>query len=199
MRNTKLALTVAAATLFCASSASAQVYNGRKWNVTSRTVVTNDIFYDYERAALLRGMTTWNNVAANFRWVDGGVSTYSPGIASTGCDTQSGIDASASVTGLTAASMRQCSNASSIYTDVDLLVNQDMLFNGGFYTGTGTPASTQVDMQSVSVHEFGHGLGLAHDSYSTSVVMYPSIAQGQVRRALHSRDQNGMRTLYPTP
>jgi hypothetical protein len=206
MRNNTLArrltLTCAAGALLWGSTASAQAYNGRKWSTTTRTVTTSYTFYDAEKAALMRGMLTWNNVAANFDWVDGGFSGYSPGDAATpACDTQSGIDDSPSVTGLTLASMRQCSSSAApgLFTDIDLLVNQETLFADGFYTGTSTPPSTQVDMQSMSVHEFGHGLGLAHDSYSTSVVMYPSISNGVVRRTLHSRDQTGMKTLYPVP
>ncbi len=53
----------------------------------------------------------------------------------------------------------------------------------------------QYDVQTVVLHEIGHTLGLGHSSYSAAV-MY-AYYQG-VRRTLHSDDQNGIRSLYPT-
>jgi putative transposon-encoded protein len=76
----------------------------------------------------------------------------------------------------------------------------DMRFSSAFswYTGTGTPTSTQHDWQSVAIHEMGHCLGLGHESSITNLkpVMYPSIAAGEVRRTLTSDDSIGRNAIY---
>ncbi|KAG8635118.1 metalloendoproteinase 2-MMP [Manihot esculenta] len=60
------------------------------------------------------------------------------------------------------------------------------------------PASNQVDVESVAVHEIGHLLGLAH-SQDPKAVMYPTIQYGVIKRVLSPDDVQGIQTLYPKP
>lgn len=53
------------------------------------------------------------------------------------------------------------------------------------------------DIESVALHELGHILGLQHSTVPGSV-MFPSIADNAVNRALRTDDLDGIRTLYPT-
>ncbi len=56
---------------------------------------------------------------------------------------------------------------------------------------------TQIDLESVTVHELGHILGLGH-SQDPNAVMYASIGEGVVKRDLQQDDINGIQTLYPS-
>lgn len=172
-----------------------------RWTVPTRTVTINNYFYDAERDAAARAMATWNAIGPSFKWIAGGYSSYHPsGSANTRpCDSQSGIGEAYDVySAITAAEARVCTTTGTTnITDGDIWVNATMLSDGSFHAGTTAAPSTNYDFESVVVHEFGHILKLLHDNYSTSVVMYSSIAKGQTRRALHSRDRTGKTTLYP--
>ncbi|KAI3887124.1 hypothetical protein MKX03_008064 [Papaver bracteatum] len=60
--------------------------------------------------------------------------------------------------------------------------------------GTG-PASDEIDLESITVHEIGHILGLEHTS-DRSAVMFPHIGPGVAKRQLGSDDIMGVKTLY---
>ncbi|XP_030469881.2 metalloendoproteinase 1-like [Syzygium oleosum] len=57
--------------------------------------------------------------------------------------------------------------------------------------------STQIDLESVALHEIGHVLGLAH-SNDEKAVMYAVTLAGSVKRDLQQDDINGIRVLYPS-
>ncbi|KAF3444898.1 hypothetical protein FNV43_RR14591 [Rhamnella rubrinervis] len=54
---------------------------------------------------------------------------------------------------------------------------------------------TQVDLMSVTLHEIGHILGLAH-SEDGSAVMYPYFPYGAIHRHLEDDDKKGIEALY---
>src|SRR3954452_12568977 len=60
---------------------------------------------------------------------------------------------------------------------------------------TTSPTSPQVDLQSVTTHEFGHALGLAHSPLSTAI-MYYAYTSGTIKRDLTSDDIQAVIALY---
>jgi len=67
-----------------------------------------------------------------------------------------------------------------------------------WHGGSGAPPSNMFDIQSVGTHEFGHFLCLDHSPYAAAV-MYYAIANGQMKRELHSDDIDGIFAIYPEP
>ncbi|KAK6271102.1 hypothetical protein POUND7_008200 [Theobroma cacao] len=57
------------------------------------------------------------------------------------------------------------------------------------------PGPDEVDLESVTVHEIGHLLGLQH-SLVPEAVMYAYFDSGMIKRKLHMDDVHGIRALY---
>ncbi len=83
----------------------------------------------------------------------------------------------------------------------------DMFFWGQYFEADGTahtirwgtvPASNEFDVESVALHELGHGLGLDHSSITASV-MTPFINIGTQKRGLHQDDDDGVSRIYRVP
>lgn len=48
----------------------------------------------------------------------------------------------------------------------------------------------------ILIHEFGHSLGLRHDTTTQQAIMYPSFNLGQRKNQLHQRDINRIQSRY---
>lgn len=74
-----------------------------------------------------------------------------------------------------------------------------------WYTGSGSPGGSQVDLRAVSTHEFGHVAGLDHTQNgncpgnSNDATMCPYYTLGSTyTRTLETDDRNGLVANYPT-
>lgn len=76
------------------------------------------------------------------------------------------------------------------------IIDGDMEFNNNVTWSTDAAAGT-YDVESVTVHEAGHFLGLAHTAGSTTPVMYAFVAQGVAKRVLTAIDENDVCAVYP--
>ena len=86
------------------------------------------------------------------------------------------------------------SGTSSTGPEFDMaLDNADFDWHVGADSG-GISGNQQIDLQTVWLHEFGHGLGLGHSNVSGSVM--EAVYDGP-RRVLHSDDIAGITSLYP--
>lgn len=65
-----------------------------------------------------------------------------------------------------------------------------------FYTGTGTPGSTQYDLITLVVHEFGHANEFYHETANSTYVMYPTANLGQKRRCPVAHEVATLRSMY---
>ncbi|KAL4283739.1 hypothetical protein GQ457_16G001810 [Hibiscus cannabinus] len=57
------------------------------------------------------------------------------------------------------------------------------------------PTGSQVDLESIAVHEIGHNLGLGH-SEDQNAIMFPTFNAGTTKRDLGQDDISGLRALY---
>jgi hypothetical protein len=76
----------------------------------------------------------------------------------------------------------------------DILVNMDGYF---FYTGDSGPAG-HFDLRTVMLHEFGHFLGLPHNTsaFRSQTVMYPSITSAEKKRIPQNPDISALAERY---
>jgi predicted Zn-dependent protease len=68
--------------------------------------------------------------------------------------------------------------------------------NAGIVDSYPSPCSNRFDLQTVATHEWGHAMGLAHESSGLDEVMYPFETPCATRRNLGKGDYNGMSTMY---
>lgn len=84
------------------------------------------------------------------------------------------------------------------------IIDTDIVFNCEQHTfkvlTSPTPSTMDVDdVQNTITHEFGHALGLMHNSMDEGVVMFPRAAAGEVaKRVLRDDDRRGLEALYST-
>lgn len=79
--------------------------------------------------------------------------------------------------------------------DIVLYARKGTNNDGIAWGAVGLPMSTESDVWTVLLHEFGHAFGLDHSEYS-SVVMGTNCGTGCGRRVLYSDDKNGIQSLY---
>ncbi|MBI9085332.1 MAG: choice-of-anchor H family protein [Desulfobacterales bacterium] len=91
-----------------------------------------------------------------------------------------------------------------IWSIPDTIVECDIVFNDAYAWSTDpVPAAGQYDVETVALHELGHGLGLrdlygdiGDGQYDVAKVMYGYGASGQFKRTLHADDADGIHWIY---
>jgi hypothetical protein len=79
------------------------------------------------------------------------------------------------------------------------ILEADFWFNSDqAWDATGDPENNEIDLESVALHEFGHWLGLGHDT-NANAVMFAALSRGAVKRTLYATDIAGISFLYPCP
>ncbi len=78
------------------------------------------------------------------------------------------------------------------------MIECDIVFNDAYNWSSTTPTSSQMDVQSVALHELGHWLNLddLYNSEDSGNVMYGYISNGQVKRVLQPCDISGICLIY---
>lgn len=150
-------------------------------------------------SAMQSAATTWGQQGVPFSFTGGGPTTAGTGACGGGTDGSNTVGwgpQSGSVLAVT------CSWYSTTGSPYRPAVEFDMEFDPDWNWTTGSP--TQVDLQSVALHEFGHALGLNHSS-DGSAVMFASYPSGAQKRQPTADDIQGLNAIYgageatPTP
>lgn len=145
---------------------------------------------DAFRNAILAAGNSWSNAGANFAFHYGGAS----GVTSSGNDGQNVVH------------WENMGNSSTLaettwWYSGDQIVEADLRYND-YYTwdATGSPSGSEVDLQSVTLHELGHWLSLGHDTDpgcpNVSAVMCATYNLGTTKQSLGANDVAGIKAIY---
>lgn len=132
---------------------------------------------------------TWNNQGgAKFQFARAGFTIADPQNNYDGINTFGGAHLGANSPTL-AYTLRRWT-ASNQLVEVDIVRNWDKN-----WSTTPSAQDNSFDIETVALHEFGHGLGLDHSADSTSV-MYYQLGAGEIKRNLTQDDINGIKAIY---
>lgn len=210
--NTKIRIATAAAALAFVSSAAfgyALLSPARRWFSTPKLVrvdsngISSVTDSDHGVTAAVNAVTRWNNApggpninivtstSANVAYVQGdGISDIKFGDPLNICK---GTCLAATLTGYYNNNQSGTCGGLNVVavTDADIAFN--LKYNWQTVAEGGT-CSREIYLESVTTHEVGHLIGLAHSS-SSSALMYPSVSYC-VNKVLATDDTNGRNALY---
>jgi hypothetical protein len=176
------------------AAAQCYLYSGIKWCEISPSVTykinQNTSDCTGEGAAVQAAATSWNNTSADFTFVYGGSHTKTSASQNFvneimwGTMPESSIVAEATVW---------------YYTSTNCIVECDIVFNDPDYSWSSTtPTSSQMDVQTIGLHELGHWLNLGdlYQAEDSGNVMYGYVSFGEIRRTLQPCDIDGICYIY---
>ncbi|MEN6383722.1 MAG: chitobiase/beta-hexosaminidase C-terminal domain-containing protein [Phycisphaerales bacterium] len=163
-------------------------YGNRKWASPVVEFFINENTSDCtgEGAAVRAAANTWNNATSNFSFQYAG--THSGTVAS-----QNDIN---EIMWGTISDSNVIARATVWIDDVEI-VECDIVFNDAYNWST-SPSSSQMDVQTVALHELGHWLRLLdlYDDGDSANVMYGYGSKGQTKRELQPCDISGICYIY---
>ncbi len=173
-----------------AAAAECYVYSGYKWpganpNITYK-INENTSDCSSEGAAVQAAANSWNNDGGNFTFTYGGTHTSTT-------DSYNGVNEI--MWGTTQDSV---ATTSTWVTGDTTIVECDIVFDDSYNWSSTTPTSSQMDVQTVALHEFGHWFSLddLYNSEDSGNVMYGYVSNGQMKRTLQSCDIQGICSIY---
>jgi hypothetical protein len=141
-------------------------------------------------SAMQSAAATWGQQGVPFSFSGGGPAAAGTGACGGGTDGSNTVGwspQSGSVLAVT------CSWYGTVGSPYKPAVEFDMEFDPDWNWTTGSP--TQVDLESVALHEFGHALGLNHTG-DGSAVMFASYPSGAQKRQPTADDIDGLNAIY---
>lgn len=172
-------------------------YGQSKWNSSPVDYEINENTADCsgEGASFQAAADTWSGAGANFAFHYNGAHT----------NTVSGYNGHNEVLWGTVASAGIIAQAT-YWISGPQIVETDIVFNDVNFTWDtgGAPSGSQMDVQTIALHELGHWLNL-RDLYGSSgyngndntKVMYGFAGNGLVKRSLTQADSDGILWIYP--
>ena len=168
--------------------------NGLVWDTLPAVVNYNSAGSPVsgDLAALLAALQTWTDApTSSFAYEYGGATSRCPSLYS-GCPGPQTFDGYNDVgwDDLPGGVLGVATYGSQ---EMDIIIdNVTFVWHTG---GLPVPQGT-FDLETVNLHELGHGLGLSH-SGTFAAVMYPSVSGGVSKRVLHQDDIDGVSFIYP--
>jgi hypothetical protein len=172
-----------------AAASQCYLYDGYKWPTSSVSYKINENTYDCtgEGAAVQAAANTWNNIGVNFAFQYTGThyNTYS---------SQNYVN---EIMWGTPSQPAVALTTYWAYTTGEI-IECDIVFDDSYNWSSTTPNSSQMDVQTVALHELGHWLNLKdlYNSGDSSNIMYGYVSNGQVKRVLQPCDISGICYIY---
>lgn len=176
------------------SMQSAYVLSGFKW-------MSNSANWGYDGtgapasvsgsalSTLQAAASTWGQQGATFQFQGGAPSSLGTGACGGGTNGSNTVGWGVQSGSVLAVTCSWFENTGSPRAAIEF----DMQLDPGWSWTTG--GATQVDLQSVALHEFGHAAGLNH-SASSSAVMYASYSSGSIKQTPTQDDIDGLIAIY---
>jgi predicted metalloprotease len=149
-----------------------------------------------ESAAIQTAAQTWNSAGANFSF----------NYAGTHSNTTSSYDGVNEIMWGNTGSSSTIAMATTWYSG-GYITECDIVFNDPDFTWSsdGSPSSSEMDVQTIALHELGHWLHLrdlygniGDGEYDTAKAMYGFGSNGALKIALHADDIAGIKWIYGT-